>query len=498
MNEYYNDMILSDMKPFTLLHRLGVNGKQSGSLAAIQEIPNVVTVMYGPRGCAFHYRNTVRVRSGPVENLECAGLTDRDVIFGGERKLRSLLPKIDREKHPELIFILPTVVSDVLNDDLSGIVQELQPAISAKIVVVKSQVFSHMDKTNSRKNIALRAKQNCRQKFSGADYRGCGYVEVMIALVEQVMEPQPKDPLSINIESFIWGYGGTEKLKRMRSLLGRMGIRVNTFLPAAGLEQIRKAPAASLNLVRRKKWAAVMEKKYGTPFLHIADMSQWHGLAGMRELYETIGEKLGVLPRVQTVLAEEEVRIRPLLEKTKSVLAKQRFCLITNSFSALPDIIRCYEADNGIPLHHVLLIPNPDFQRDFDVRPEIMEKLHQKILEAMETYGCKAELSVNPSREKMRKDIDDSEFLICGSNPAYAEFGKPVIPAFLDRAVFDYDSYAEVLAGFVSRIRQKSCPGHLLLNRHEYDPVFYPLRKDDLNTWASREMYSRMWRLRKR
>lgn len=32
MNEYYSDMLFLDMKPFTLLHRLGVNGKQSGSL----------------------------------------------------------------------------------------------------------------------------------------------------------------------------------------------------------------------------------------------------------------------------------------------------------------------------------------------------------------------------------------------------------------------------------------------------------------------------------
>lgn len=46
MNEYYNDMMLSDMKPFTLLHRLGVNGKQSGSLAAVQEIPKAVAVIF--------------------------------------------------------------------------------------------------------------------------------------------------------------------------------------------------------------------------------------------------------------------------------------------------------------------------------------------------------------------------------------------------------------------------------------------------------------------
>ena len=98
----------------------------------------------------------------------------------------------------------------------------------------------------------------------------------------------------------------------------------------------------------------------------------------------------------------------------------------------------------------------------------------------------------------MQKIIDDSEFLICGSHPRYARFGKPVIPGFLDRVVFDYDSFAEVTAEFAARVRQKEPLGHLLLNRLEYDPVFYPLRTDDSNTWASREMYTRMWRLRKR
>ena len=498
MNEYYNDMMLLGMKTNLLLHRLGVNGKQSGSLAAIQEIPDAVTVMYGPRGCGFHYRNTVRVQSGPVYNLECAALADRDVVFGGEEKLRKLLLEIDREKHPEVIFILPTVVSDVINDDLSGVAQNIQPDVKAKIVVIQSQAFSHMDKTNSRQNIAERARQKCKQKYSGADYRGCGYVEVMKALTEQIMEPQDPDPLAINVESFIWGYGGTEKLRRMQTLLSRMGIRVNTFLPAANLTQIRQAPKAALNLVRRKKWAMVMEEKFGTPFLHISDMNQWHGLDGMREFYEAIGSKLGILPRVQSVLAEEETRIQPVLTESKRTFSGQRFCLIVNGYFYLPESIKCYEADYGIPLHHILLIPNPNFQRDFSIDPATMKGLHQRIREAMELYGCKAGLTIEPSAEELNKVIDESDYLICSSHPRYAQFGKPIIPGYLDRAVFDYDSYAETVEDFAGWVCKKNCPGHLLLNRLEYDPVFYPLRQDDVNTLASQEMFSRMWRLRKR
>lgn len=498
MNEYYSDMMLLGMKPFTNLHRLGVNGKQSGSLAAIQEIPNAVTVMYGPRGCGFHYRNTVRVRSGPVPNLECADLADQDVIFGGERKLQKVLREVDARNHPEIIFILPTVVSDVINDDIFGIVQEIQPEISAKLVVVKSQAFSHMDKTVSLRNMAERAKQNCKQKFSGADYRGCGYVEVMTALVEQVMEPQTKDPSSINIESFLWGYGGTEKLQRMEKLLARMGIRVNTFFPTAPMERIRSAPAAALNLVRRRKWAMAMEEKFGTPYLHVADMSQWHGLDGMRELYETIGERLGILEQVKSVLAEEEERIKPALVALQERFYGHSFCLIVNGISAIPDTIKCYEKDFGIPLKHILLIPNPNFQRDFSIDSALMDRLYQRIWEAMELYGCKARLTVNPSPEEMQRVMDESEFLICGRHPRYARFGKPIIPTFLDRDVFDYDSFVEVIENLADRVRPKEPPKHLLLNRMEYDPVFYPLRSDDTNTLASKEMYTRMWRLRKR
>ena len=230
----------------------------------------------------------------------------------------------------------------------------------------------------------------------------------------------------------------------------------------------------------------------------MADLDQWHGLDGMRELYETIGRMLGILPRVQAVLDEEEARIRPLLAKSKQVISGRRFCLITNSFSALPELIKCYEADDGVPLRHILLIPNPNFQRDFAVDSVMMERLYGRIREAMELYHCHADLTVDPSAEQMQKIIDDSEFLICGSHPRYARFGKPVMPGFLDRVVFDYDSFAEVAAEFAARVRQKEPPGHLLLNRMEYDPVFYPLRTDDSNTWASREMYTRMWRLRKR
>ena len=121
MNQYYQDNMLFGMNPSSYLHRYAVNGKVSGNLACISEIKNAAVVLYSPRGCGFHYRCHVRSGQSPVYDLECADLRNNDVIFGGEQKLTALLQKVEREQQPEIIFLLPSVVSDIINDDLAGL-----------------------------------------------------------------------------------------------------------------------------------------------------------------------------------------------------------------------------------------------------------------------------------------------------------------------------------------------------------------------------------------
>lgn len=141
MNQYYQDNMLFGMNPSSYLHRYAVNGKVSGNLACISEIKNAAVVLYSPRGCGFHYRCHVRSGQSPFYELECADLRNNDVIFGGEQKLTALLQKVEREQQPEIIFLLPSVVSDIINDDLAGLACSLQPQFKAKLVPITSQVF---------------------------------------------------------------------------------------------------------------------------------------------------------------------------------------------------------------------------------------------------------------------------------------------------------------------------------------------------------------------
>lgn len=500
MEQYYLDNMVLGMKIYNFLHRYAVNGKISGNLACIAEIRNTAVVLYGPRGCGFHYRYNVRSRNMPFYDLECADLRNKEVIFGGGEKLTELLLKIEKEKAPEIIFVLPSVVSDVLNDDLEGLVKSLQPQFKARLLAVASQVFSHMDKSNSLKAVREKANQGDGKKFSpSATYPGCGYVEVMNTLVEKVMEPQALMPESVNIETFVWGYDGYAKIRAMAELLKKMGIKVNSFLPAADLDSIRCAPRAALNIVRRKKWAMAMEQRFGTPYLHIADMQEWHGISGISDLYCEIGDILGCRARVDKVLAAEKAAVMPRYLALRRKFSQYKFCLIAGGLAALPDTIRIYEADYGLPLSKICLTLHSAYQTEMGIDNKLLSKFTDRIESAKAACDSKAEVILNPSDRQLKETVQSCDYVICSGQPRYAALGTPVLYNLVDRSVWTFNGFMEIMEEIDTRLDRAEPLGEdLLLAKAAYDPNFYPLRAADKNSLASRDMFSRIWRQRGR
>lgn len=499
MNEFYKDYMILDMKPNGLVHRYAVNGKISGNLGAIGEIADAMTILVSPIGCGFHYRYSIRARHR-LNDIDCVKLMDQDVIFGSEKKLVELIKKLDAEYQPKVIFILPSVVTDVINDDLTAIADNLQDEVGAKLIVIRSQTFSHMDKSNFTKVLKDSAKQEGNAKTStDVLYKGCGYVEVMDALVEQLMEPQDVDPYSVNIECFLWGYGGAEKLMGMEKLLNRMGISVNVYLPMGSIENMKKAPRAKLNIVRRKKWAVTMQKRFGTDFFHIGMPYEWHGLEDICEFYREIGKKLGLESKVEKVLQEELSKYSLRNSNLKENNSKYKAGLIINGISSVSDALKAYYRDFGCNVAKICVIMNNNFAAEMGIDDSIMQRLYDKAEEAKELVGCKAKIHFNPSHEEMMKIFDDCDYLICGKNPRYASFGKPILPTYMDHTVFDFEGYMKMFEDISKKIANPVNVGSkLLLSSLDFDNVFFPMEKDDCDSKFSRDVYSDMWRMRKK
>ncbi|MFQ9799702.1 MAG: nitrogenase component 1 [Clostridia bacterium] len=278
-DNFYEELSIA-MYPSSLLHTFGVNGKISGSIGAVGEMQDVLPIIHGPRGCGFHYRHSARRRHQPLYRVLTTNLEERDIIGGGEEKLRRTVEEAWRQYHPKLIMVIPSPISDILNDDILTIVQEMRGQ-GIPVVGIQSELFSHRDKNYTRN----RLKKIAEQKITGEnrlemEIKGCGFVEALYALVGQVMEAVPVIPHSVNIETVGWGSNGNLVLREIEAFLNRCGITVNTWFPSASYEAIRRAPAAQLNLARRVRWARLMKERFGTDYLHLGSEGRYSGLEG--------------------------------------------------------------------------------------------------------------------------------------------------------------------------------------------------------------------------
>lgn len=152
MQTFFDDLSTA-MYPSVLLHTFGVNGKVSGSVGAAGEMGgSVLTVLHGPRGCGFHYRHSTRRRHQPFYPLLCSDLTKSEIVYGGAEKLRRTVEAAYRRYRPTLILIIPTPVSDILNEDIRAVAEELRRR-GIRVAAVQSELFSHRDKSYARRHV---------------------------------------------------------------------------------------------------------------------------------------------------------------------------------------------------------------------------------------------------------------------------------------------------------------------------------------------------------
>lgn len=120
------------------------------AMGIINTISNIVTIIHSPLGCCSNLagmagvRNISRASRGlKTENQTFihTNLDELDVVNGGIEKLRRAILYADKEYQPEVIAIMNGCVPGVIGDDVDGLVRELQPKVSARLVPVHCEGF---------------------------------------------------------------------------------------------------------------------------------------------------------------------------------------------------------------------------------------------------------------------------------------------------------------------------------------------------------------------
>ncbi len=312
-------------------HYHGINCKLSGSVYVVSEIDGAVPLIHGPRSCAFHQRLSPRKLHSPVYNMACTNLEEGDIIYGGEAKLRRSICEVYNRYQPSLIVVLPTCISGLMGEDVLSVAKDVEQTLPCNVVYVPSEGFAHRDR-DSIDSIMQYVATSWKKTSKEFDFRGCGQVDALKAIAEQLMEEQDVIENSVNLESTgRYTYGFNLEIQEYRRILAKMGTSINAVIPTSTVEWIKRAPAAQLNVVRSRtpRWADHMRDEFG-----IDQIKKWphhSGIDGIgsfswiwgpswvwtAKLKRRLMEKRSEFPKELAKIEADSLRVRLLPSRPK-------------------------------------------------------------------------------------------------------------------------------------------------------------------------------------
>lgn len=216
----------------------------------------------------------------------------KEVIFGGESKLRKLIENSIKVLNAELFVVLAGCTSGIVGDDVVSVSKDF----AAKGFPVVGAETSG---------------------FKGNNYYG--HELIVNSIIEQFVDrdkPEPKVEkglvnvfASVPYQNMFW----RADLEEIKRLIGLVGLKVNILFgyESKGVSEWENIPNAEHNIVL-SPWiglstAELLKKKYGTPFLHYPNLPV--GGAATSRFLRTLAEYAGLdKTRVEEVIADEERR----------------------------------------------------------------------------------------------------------------------------------------------------------------------------------------------
>lgn len=270
-----------------------------GSRVVLYPIADALHLVHGPVGCAA-YTWDIRgaLSSGPELHRMSftTDLREKDIIFGGEKKLEAaLLELIDRHS-PNAAFVYSTCIVGLIGDDLEAVCRKVAEKTGIPVLPVQSEGF----------------KGSKREGYLAA----CQAMFRLVGTGDVADVPE----LSVNIFGDFNIAGETWIIKEY---LERMGLTVVASITGDGrVADIRRIHGASLNMVQCSgatlDLAKMLKEEYGTPYCRVS----WLGIEDMADsLYKVAEHFMDKDPKIMERTAE---LVRSELEKALPELETYR------------------------------------------------------------------------------------------------------------------------------------------------------------------------------
>ncbi len=273
---------------------------------------DIVNITHGPIGCGFYSWLTRRNQTEPGPDGEnympycfSTDMQDKDIIFGGEKKLADAIQEAYDLFHPKGICIFATCPVGLIGDDIHAVAKKM------KVKFGDCNVFAFS--CEGYKGVSQSAGHHIANN------------QVFTHLVGENMEPKEGEYKINLLGEYNIGGDGFE----IDRIFKKCGItNISTFSGNSSYDQFASAQHADLNCVmchRSINYVAdMLETKYGIPWVKVNFIGAESTAKSLRKIGEYFGDKK-FIERIEQVIAEEmpavEAAAKEVLPRTEGKTA---------------------------------------------------------------------------------------------------------------------------------------------------------------------------------
>ncbi|MFA0815080.1 MAG: nitrogenase iron-molybdenum cofactor biosynthesis protein NifE [Anaerofustis sp.] len=320
-----------------------------GARVVLNPITDAFHIVHGPIGCSSYtwdIRGSLSSGSELYRNSFSTDLSEKDVVFGGEKKLTAAIDELMEKHEPKVIFVYATCIVGVIGDDVEAVCKAAEKKYGVRVIPVKSPGFS------GNKSFGYRMACNA-------------IMELISPHITQAKKHGVNILGDFNLAGEMW---------IIKNYLKQIGIDVvSTITGDASYESIIKAPSAQLNLVQcagsMTYLAKRMEEEMGIPFIKVSFFGIEDTSASLMRVAEAVGDE-ETIRKAREFTHEQEELLKPFTETHYGNLkGKKAAIYVGGGFKAI-SLIRQF---NSMGVQTVVVGTQTGKPEDYDVISQLVD-----------------------------------------------------------------------------------------------------------------------------
>ncbi len=356
-----------------------------GAMQSVQAIERTLPVLHSGPGCAQKLSESIGSSGYFSPNIfPCTSINEKDVVFGGTKKLHSTIDNALKVIDADLYIVLTGCIPEIVGDDSGEIVSEFADADKP---VIYAQTAG----------------------FKGNNYKG--HEQVVDAIIEQYLKKSDlKEEGLVNIwadvpyQDLFW----LGNIRELENLIREIGLTPNTiFGYKRGIKNIDRIPKAQFNLLV-SPWVGLsnmkkMERKLGIPYLHYPTLPI--GATETSKFLREVGKFAGVdEEKIEKVIKEHEDYYYYLIERYADLFLENR--VINKQFSVVADAQYTLGITKFL-VNDLGLVPATQFITD-DTPKNQREKVAEEFKKL--NFGLEAEVAFETDSHKIHEEIKSHDY----------------------------------------------------------------------------------------